>query len=217
LGISIIYASHKIIGEDNIDGIQIRPCPLYAVNVEDKKRNLFLKNLDLINKQRDILFSFRGAYGSNYITDIRKQIFNLPKNENSVIINTKGWHFQNIVYSQRQNYLKKFNKVIKEDNEMNKYNDLLINSKFTLCPSGAGPNSIRFWEALGCGSIPVLLADTLDLPEHELWDKSILRVKECDIFKINSILSKIPETEIKERRENCIKIYKSFKDHFKKT
>tara|TARA_B110000971_G_scaffold221756_1_gene270397 strand:- start:202 stop:6702 length:6501 start_codon:yes stop_codon:yes gene_type:complete len=216
LGVSVIYTPHKIIGDDNIDGIQIRPCPLYAVNVEDKKRNLFLKNLDLINKQRDILFSFRGAYGSNYITDIRKQIFNLPKNENSVIINTKGWHFQNIVYSQRQNYLKKFNKVIKEDNEMNKYNDLLINSKFTLCPSGAGPNSIRFWEALGCGSIPVLLADTLDLPEHELWDKSILRVKECDIFKINSILSKIPETEIKERRENCIKIYKSFKDHFKK-
>jgi hypothetical protein len=51
---------------------------------------------------------------------------------------------------------------------------LLLDSRFTLCPSGSGPNYIRLWESLACGCIPVLLADTLDLPNHKLWDESIV-------------------------------------------
>ena len=45
---------------------------------------------------------------------------------------------------------------------------LLLNSKYTLCPSGSGPNSIRLWESLACGSIPIILSDTLDLPSHKI-------------------------------------------------
>ena len=44
---------------------------------------------------------------------------------------------------------------------------------------------------------------------------SIVKVKESDIFKINSILSKISEKEIIERRANCLKIYNFFKDNFR--
>jgi len=216
LGIKILYTPHKINNEDNLDGIQIKPCPLYAVNVEDQKRNVFLKDLDLVNKQRNILYSFMGAYQENcYLTDIRKNIFKLPKNKHNVIINTGEWYFNHIVYSQKQNYNTEINKKQGDEERKSKYNNLLVNSKFTLCPSGSGPNSIRFWEALACGSIPVLLADTLELPEHELWETSIVKVKESDIFKINSILSKISETEIKARRDNCIKIYNFFKHDFR--
>lgn len=216
LGIKILYTPHKIINEDHLDGIQIKPCPLYAVNVEDQNRNAFLKDLDLINKQRNITFSFMGAYQENcYLTRIRKNVFKLPKNKNNVIIDTGSWYFNHIVYSQKQNYNTEINKKLGDEERKNKYNGLLVNSKFTLCPSGSGPNSIRFWEALACGSVPVLLSDTLDLPEHDLWETSIVKVKECDIFKINSILSSISETEIKARRDNCIKIYNFFKDNFK--
>ena len=49
-------------------------------------------------------------------------------------------------------------------------------SKYTLCPSGSGPNSIRLWEALAVGSLPIVLSDNLDLPNHELMYDSILKM-----------------------------------------
>jgi hypothetical protein len=54
-------------------------------------------------------------------------------------------------------------------------------SVFALCPSGSGPNSIRLWEALGYGAIPVILADRLWLPgDAELWQQAALFVPETE-------------------------------------
>ena len=94
------------------------------------------------------------------------------------------------------------------------FNYLLINSKYTLCPSGSGPNSIRFWEALGAGSIPILLADTLELPEHELWNNAILRIPEKNVSKLSEILNSISASQENIMRENCIKLYNYFKDNY---
>ena len=60
-------------------------------------------------------------------------------------------------------------------------------SRYSLCPSGAGPNSIRLWESLAVGAIPIILADTLELPEHEDWDKAVLRVPEKDLGKRDNL------------------------------
>ena len=55
----------------------------------------------------------------------------------------------------------------------------LQQSVFALCPSGSGPNSIRLWEALGYGAIPVILADTLALPgDPVLWRQASVQVPE---------------------------------------
>ncbi len=40
------------------------------------------------------------------------------------------------------------------------YSDILARSKFALCPRGNGPSSIRRWEAVYSGAIPVLIDDT---------------------------------------------------------
>jgi len=93
------------------------------------------------------------------------------------------------------------------------YNNILLESHFTLCPSGTGPNSIRFWEALGAGSIPILLSDNLDLPSHKLWDKSIIRISENDCMQLPSLINDI-FNEIEERRKNCIIIYNFFKNNY---
>jgi len=92
--------------------------------------------------------------------------------------------------------------------------NLLINSRYTLAPSGSGPNSIRFWEALAVGSIPVLLSDTLELPEHELWKDAIVIIKESEVNKLQEVLNNISPEKEKIMRENCMKIYNHFKNNF---
>ena len=98
--------------------------------------------------------------------------------KNTVIINSGDWHLNKLVYNPMQNSNYDLNLNHEHINKTEYYNEVLLKSIFTLAPSGTGPNSIRFWEALGAGSIPVLLADTLELPKHDLWDEAILTIHE---------------------------------------
>ena len=64
-----------------------------------------------------------------------------------------------------------------------KYSCWLEETKFPLCPRGRGLNSIRFFEALRLGRIPVLAADDTKLPLEWLidYDQFVVRVPEEDI------------------------------------
>jgi len=216
LNIKTVYSPHKIIGEDKINEIFIKPCPLYAANIEDPRRNQLFQNIDCLTIPRQYLYSFQGAYDKQcYLTDIREQLFNMKHPENCYIKNIGLWHYNNIVYSSRQNKDKELNENNAHINNTNDYNKLLLDSRFSLCPSGSGPNSIRLWESLAIGSIPIILADTLDLPDHELWDKAILRVKESDLHKLPNLLSTIDESKETEMRKYCIELYNYFKSNYK--
>lgn len=204
LGVKILYASHKIKGQDFIDGIEIRAMPLYAVNVEDPKRNDIFRDINFMNCNRSLLYSFLGAYGTNYISPIRKQLYEMKHPENTLVRDSGMWHFHKHVYGAN---------ITEEELESKKieYNKVLLTSRYSLCPSGSGPNSIRLWESLAVGSIPVLLADTLDLPKHELWNDAIIVVKESEYKKIPEILSNISKEREQELRQNCLQVYKELK------
>ena len=219
-GITLIYTPHKEKGKDyiNIDNktVRIMPCPLYAVNVEDAEMNSEFINIDLVNRETKYLYSFKGAWEPHYISDIRQKIFNMDNSKEDVYIENIGkWHFLKDVYTNQQNNKGSVYNSKEKSNRTSEYNKLLLDSKFSLCPSGAGPNSIRFWESLAIGSIPVLLADTLELPFHKDWDKAILRISESDVDNIYNNLSNITGEEVIQRRINCIDIYNSFKNNFK--
>ena len=239
LNIKTVYTPHKVIGEDSIDNITLKSCPLYAVGYEDKYRCQTYRNFennveyfnsyDIIHKKVDkiFLYSFIGAYNPrDYLTDIRKKIFDMKHSENCIIQNTKSWHFDEVVYSKIQN-IKNYNNNL-EDYFINSkgtfntkmkescisYNYFLLTSRYSLCPSGSGPNSIRLWESLAVGAIPILLADTLELPKHELWEKAILHIPEKDVETIPSILEKITQEEEDEMRKNCLEIYDHFRNNY---
>ena len=226
IGVSKLYISHKIIGLDTLKNIKLYPLPLYAVNIEHTGRNTLYKTLTsytsetphtkLLHKRRDYLYCFMGAYNKQwYLTHIRDKIFNLPKQENVFINDTNTWHFENIVYGKQVGKRQFNEKEEKKNNiKLNIYNTILSTSRFSLCPSGTGPNSIRFWESLAFGSIPVLLADTLELPIHPLWEQAIIRVKEYKINDINTILSNISLQKENSMRKNCLIIYDDFKGSF---
>ena len=214
LKIKTLYSPHKIKGEDYINDIKILPCPLYAVNIEDSERNTHFLNKDFMDVDRPYLYSFIGAYQKDYMSDIRLKIFQMEKNEKAIIVNTGDWHFNRVVYSKSQNNRRELNEDSKHQEKTKKYNDILLKSKYSLCPSGTGPNSIRFWESLACGSIPILLSDKMELPKNSLWEKSIIFLQERDINKIKEILSNIDNETEMSMRKNCLYLYNYYKNNY---
>ena len=216
LNIKTVYSPHKVINENYINEINIKPCPLYAANIEDSHRNQLFQTIDFFTIKRKYLYSFQGAYDKQcYLTDIREQIFKMKHPENCYIKNIGLWHYNNIVYTTKQNNDKELNETQHHINNTNEYNQLLLDSEFSLCPSGSGPNSIRLWECLAIGTIPIVLADTLELPTHNLWEDAIIRIKEKDLNTLPDLLSTLNETKKLEMRKKCIELYTYFKDNYK--
>lgn len=216
LNIHLVYCPHKVLHEDILLDIRIRSCPLYAANIEDDMKNHIFKNVNYLTLARKYLYSFQGAYNPRcYLSDIRKKIFEINHPENCFIKDIGGWHYEQVVYSNKQNKDGELNENEESNKRTESYNQLLIDSRFSLCPSGSGPNSIRLWESLAVGSIPVLLADTLDLPKHELWENAIIRIPESKIKELPSILSTVTLEKENIMRENCLKIYDHFKNNYK--
>lgn len=160
MGITEIYWSHKIKGRDEVDGIKLRPYPLYPVMHYKRKKPY--KNKPLA--ERKYLYSFIGSYQPDlYLTKVREWIFNLPETSDGYIKKRTEWHFEQDVYSNQllgmsESEAKKISRM-KDEKE---YIEVMEESIFCLCPSGSGPNSIRLWEAIEFGCVPIIISDTFD-------------------------------------------------------
>ena len=92
----------------------------------------------------------------------------------------ESWHFEQAVYDQQilgaapdDSEVQQFTLKAQE------YAEVLAKTVFSLCPSGSGPNSIRFWESLRHGCIPVLLSDTWRAPQF-IDNLSIFHLEESE-------------------------------------
>jgi len=166
--------------EKKYDGITVLPFPHYAVNGIEPA------------PIKDIWYSFIGA--NTHFT--RSQIFKIPSTQNIIIKERTSWHFSG-----------NKNKQIAEEKE---YKDILSRSRFSLCPRGTGPSTIRFWESLQAGAIPVLISDSMTLPEGIDWQECIIQIQECNVAKIEEYLSSISIERENILRENCLNAYKAF-------
>lgn len=119
-----------------------------------------------------LLFSFQGGSTSM----VRKRLFNLDfKRQDVLIENTSTyWHWDR---SQPD-----------REARQQRYAQTIANSKFVLCPRGAGCGSIRFFEVMSAGVAPVLIADDYLLPAGIDWDSFLLRIAEKDIARLPELL-----------------------------
>lgn len=161
LNIHTLYWSHKTTSQHTIDGIEIKPLPLYPYIAEQKKIGTDVKPLS----QRKHLFSFVGAVDNDfYLSDSRVMIKQyLATHREGCVIDTGDWHFDKMVYGEQigakpESDVERTHRLQNEET----YFQIIADSVFCLCPSGSGPNSIRLWESIALGCIPVLLADTYD-------------------------------------------------------
>lgn len=174
LNITDIFWPHARLDEVEMEGIRIHPFPLYPVQQASRRA-------DFAERPRDLLYSFAGAYDPGlYLSGARQWIFDLPPRSGAIITRRPEWHFEQHVYGQGgMSGSPAGEEAGQPDAAAREFSELLSRSIFSLCPSGSGPNTIRFWESLGAGSIPVLISDRLKLPgDASLWDDAIVRVQE---------------------------------------
>jgi hypothetical protein len=118
------------------------------------------------------LFTFQG--GSTSL--VRKKLFNLRFHRDDVLIeNTSAFHNWDEAQPDRRE-------------RQHRYAETLAASHFVLCPRGAGPGSIRFFEVMAAGVAPVLIADDYELPPGPRWDEFLVRVPEREIAGLPAIL-----------------------------
>lgn len=142
------------------------------------------------NKKKDLLYSFIGAETH----PVRKKIFDMKHIKNSVIKRRNKWH----------PFSEEYEKYTKE------YSNILSRSRFSLCPRGTGPNSIRFWESLHAGAIPILLSDEMTLPLGFDWTNCFVQIPEKEVDNFKEILKKISPAEEEKMRDRCYNAAKAF-------
>lgn len=124
---------------------------------------------------RDVLYNFVG--GSN--SEVRKSLFNLKHPDNAYVVKKQTSNHCNpaTTYSKEQ-----FMRVLKR-------------SYFTLCPRGVGTSSYRLFEAMRFGSVPIIIADGLVLPDGPDWQRCSIRIAEQDVTYLSDILRARTDTE----------------------
>jgi len=159
-GVTDIFWSHAVHDQPTVRGMRIHPFPLFPAQAPEPSR------LPL-DRPRKYLANFIGAYNpAIYLTNVRQVIFDDPNAHGDLLILKRdAWHFDRAVYEEQvKGQRPEEARLALENRHAQEYLDAINASWFTLCPSGSGPNSIRIFESLHLGSIPIILTTHLRLP-----------------------------------------------------
>jgi len=185
-GIHTVFWSHAthedVAGAEGAGGVRFLPFPLYPVQIPQA---LPAAAPEADGAPRPHLFSFIGARANSfYLTRVRDLILDqLARDPRGRIVGRDDWHYQKVVYDLQIRGKGEGSgaATLVDDAASDEFRASLVASVFSLCPSGSGPNSIRLWETLGAGAIPVILADTWAPPgDRALWDAAALFCAETE-------------------------------------
>jgi hypothetical protein len=113
--------------------------------------------------------------------------------------------------------------------EKQAYAEQIRQCRFVLCPRGNGVSSVRLFEVLESGRVPVILSDRFVPPVHPGWNECTLHLPESKIRQIPDILREVDrdwpgmaararafwETHYSETHllENLVEELKALKEH----
>lgn len=182
MGVNVLFTPHAEPSQD--PAIKVLPIPHVAVNGIAAKQ------------QKDILYSFIGF--SNH--SVRKALFDLRWPKDAVIKRRAVWHF-----SKSGNQAQK-----RQLAEKREYQDVLARSRYSLCPRGTGASTLRFWESLQAGAIPVLFSDDMMLPDFFDWSRCVILIKEADIATVDAVIRAMSQEKEMAMRKACYEAYAYF-------
>lgn len=169
-GITDVFWSHAVNSYTTSRGIRIHPFPLYPAQATEY--------LGSNKSEKRHLANFVGAYNPNiYLTNVREVIFSDEgKYADLHIVKRDRWHFDRAVYDEQIGGRAASDAQLRAEAQNKRdYVEAIRQSWFTLCPTGSGPNSIRIFECLALGSIPIVLSRELTLVgAQDLWDRAAI-------------------------------------------
>ena len=132
---------------------------------------------------RDYLMSFQGAFLTHSTRSKLKDV--IGASTDCLVTDTGTWNFE------------KSDTVRIASEEL--YKDVLGNTKIALCPRGTGPSTIRMWEAMASGCVPLIISDTLKMPMSRMidWTEMAIFVPEEEITHIKHYLSAYNDEDLK--------------------
>jgi len=195
------------------------------VDLHTEKRNknlIFITHsinyyIDNIETYGNLFFSVHASENNNHIS-IPHTIINVGERVN-YHKKTKLFSFQGApTHKVRETLIKMFPKHCVSSMFFNNvrfvhiYKKMLTESIFSLCPRGTGVSSIRLWESMASGTIPVIISDGYKLPlENAIdWSSFSVIIKEKDVEKIPQILVSVPEQRRIEMMKSVINIYDEY-------
>jgi hypothetical protein len=122
-------------------------------------------------QSKNYLFSFMGRNSH----PVRKAIFDLSFIRKDIMVKDTSELFS--LWGGNTNF-----------NQQQLYYNLLLNSKFALCPRGYGTNSIRLFEAMKLGIAPIIISDDFILPNGPNWEEFSIIIKEKDVKDLEQIM-----------------------------
>jgi hypothetical protein len=220
VGITDLHLSHKDSKSEKLCQergykLSLHGWPLIAVNYEVKERAIGMERKPIA--ERKLLASFIGAQMPHYRNDSRLKLFEVAKagGRTDIFVDLGAeWHFNKVVYEEQV-----LNREVAEehlsahDEKTFKYNIILSDSKFSLCPEGAGPNTLRFWESIAVGSIPIIFSKDLSiLSDSEIGNeilKNVVVWNEPINSKLFDFMASQKQDYLNRKSENLIRLYKS--------
>lgn len=188
IGIDTLFTPH--VSEEHSE-LRVLPFPIFAANGA------------LPAPRKDIFCSFIGANTGEHLPGrVRSRIFELPPRPDVVIKYRDAWHWRG--RGSGEEWLRRHKESADE------FRSVLSRSRFSLCPRGNGPSTIRFWESLQAGAIPVLLSDEMRLPEELDWNSCTIRLPEDSVESVFSVLEGVSPSREQELREGSLHAYARF-------
>ena len=222
LGITDLHTSHcerSSNQERERCGFRIHSWPLIAPNIENPDRTMGL-TIGKPTPERRYLASFIGAHMQHYRSDVRVQLLEATRRDGGsdlLFELVDEWHFNKIVYTDQVGSRPvRVSDTEQHDARTRRYNEVLSDSVFSLCPEGAGPNTLRIWESLATGAIPVIIADDWLPPTVP---GSAVSLTDCCIFvpssEIDGVFRRLRDIgpqRVAELQQRCIQAYPLFRD-----
>lgn len=215
LTITDLWIAHKNEDDDDDElGFTTHAWSLFAVNVQTPSRRKGIVSIPI--EAKTYLASFVGAHMDHYLSNVRLNLKKHFANKSGFHVKVNDmWHFNDMVYNQQLGLDVKEFKSSPEYDTVFQYNQLVSDSKFSLCPLGAGSNSLRLWESMAIGSIPVVLSNGFVFPEidkslldEELdWSDAVIVHDENALDTLEQRLRAIDNAKIARMQSACRKLF----------
>lgn len=124
-------------------------------------------------RKKDVLFSF---VGSSRTHPVRERILSL-RHPGGVLVDSNP-------RTDAQRWWEKQNR----EDLFATFRDVTGRSRFVICPRGESPSSIRLFEAMEAGAVPVVVSDAIQLPHGPAWGDFSIRVPERKVDSIPGVV-----------------------------